>query len=229
MVTATAALVALLALPIDAGAAIAVRAATSANTGNNNQASLAVARPAGLTAGDVLVATVAVRNSGTISAPSGWAQVGSLSTNAGTTLRQVTFSKVATSADATATSFTFTFGTNGRGAGGIVAYTGVDGAAPVGASAAATGSGTSATAPSVTAPYIRSRLHVGVSWASTGAITPAAGMTERYENASTNGTASNNAAVEAADVTQAAAGATGARTVTSAANASWVSHAVALN
>jgi len=219
------------ALPAPAHGAIALRGASGANTGSlATTPTLTIPAPSGLTAGDVMVATIAVRATTTTVTAAGWLPVPGLDTSIAAVIRQVTFYRVADSTDAAAPGFSFDLG-GSRGAGGIAAYSGVDTANPVdvvGAASNSTGS-TDAAPPSVTTTNLRARVIAVESWAATTSVTPAGGTTELYESASVFGPLTNNGTIEAADLTQAAPGSTPALTVTAANSARWIAQTIALN
>ncbi|MEV8375551.1 hypothetical protein AB0P21_22635 [Kribbella sp. NPDC056861] len=110
-----------------AGAPIAHRATTSANA--NNVTSLALTKPAGTVAGDVLLARVTNRNSvtATITAPAGWTLVNEKQTSY--SLHNWIFSRVATSSEPA--SYSFGFSTALYLSGSLSAFSGVDTARPV--------------------------------------------------------------------------------------------------
>jgi hypothetical protein len=211
--------------------AIALRGAATANTGANPAATVTITAPAGLAVDDVMVATIVLRATGnTVTPPAGWSAVTGANVAAGVVLRQITFVKVTTAADVAAGSFAFDLGGTSRAAGGLLAYSGVDTATPidVAASTASAAAGISATAPAVTTTYLRAKVLAITGWASNAPITPDPATTERYEDASTNLTATNNAAVEAAVATQTNPGSTGTFTATGA-SVRWIAQTVALN
>jgi hypothetical protein len=73
--------------------------------GGSNATSLVVARPSGIVAGDVLIASVTVNTAATIVAPVGWVQVATVAN--GTAERASTWWKVAGGSEPT--SYTFTW------------------------------------------------------------------------------------------------------------------------
>lgn len=201
--------------------------ATATASNPSDGTAVTIARPAGTVAGDLLVAQVAFHTHdfvGTIAPPSGW-----------TTIRvdndtsheiQGVFWKVATAAEPASYVFTNTTGdTNKEGSGAITAYTGVDTVTPIDAHAAATypAGGFSIVGPSVTTTVAGTQLLTLVGQRSSGNLTPATGMAERYETF-----AGNQNLVQMADQGVGAAGATGTRTVTSTSNGSSVVQTVAL-
>ena len=224
------------AVPAPAQAAIAFHDKSTGNTGLNPALQLTVPAPTGLAVDDVMLATIAIRvQSNAISAPGGWTLVPGLDNN-DTGVRTATFFKVADSGDLGA-SYIFSIGSTfvSRGAGGIVAYSGVDTGTPidlplgVGAATSNGTASTTATAPSVTTTNLRSRVVVATGWGGGVTLTPAGTTTERYVSSSTNGTASNNEMAEASDFTQATPGPTGATSVGASLAKNWVAQTIALN
>lgn len=197
-----------------------VAASSGANTVST---SVSVALPAGVQAGDALVADVAARGSPTITAPAGWSLV--RQDTASTTQRVAVFVKFASSSEAA----TVTFGlSKAQAAAGVVlAYRGVAAASPVdvatgqvnGASRSITAAGASTTAAN--------DVLVGfftVAVATT--VSPPTEMTERTEVAATSGR--YRVTVETADEVWPGPGETGPRTATAAATGANVGQLLAL-
>jgi hypothetical protein len=187
------------------GSGIAFRSASSAN--NATATTLVIPTPGGLVSGDVLLAVVSVRGAPTITPPVSWTLV-RLDINS-TTMRQAVFVKTAGGSEPG--SYTFTLSSAQSAAGGIVAYSGVDGSSPIDAHGGqANAASTSITAPSITTTG-PDRMLVG--FFGTAALTtmnPPAGMTERFDRTvpSTN---TYKVTSEASDALVAASGATGPR------------------
>jgi len=194
---------------------------SASSTANLSGASTEViSKPAGVTSGTVLVATITAAGTGAITPPSGWTQI----QDATTSLRQTSYYHVAGTTEPA--SYTWSLGSARRASGGIIAYAGVNTTVPVDASAINSGSSGSATVPSVTTNVAGDTIVAAVGY--TGAwlsnsITPGAATTERYDVAST---ATDS---EAADFTQATAGATPTKTATPASSGAWIAAAVALD
>ena len=108
---------------------------------------LSLSPPSGTQAGDVLVAQVAYYGASTITAPSGWTAV--LADTSGGVVTSAVYWKVATAGEPAAT-FTRPSTDTGDMVGGIVAYNGVSGSAPVAVAGGTTGSGEAATSPALT-------------------------------------------------------------------------------
>ena len=129
------------------------RAFSSANA--DAASSLALAVPAGVQAGDVMVAMVSNRQPGTaLSLPSGWTEV---RRETGGSILQVLLVRVASSSEPASYTASISGAVTDWG-GGIVAYSGVDTARPVEAHAGQTGTGPSLLAPSVTTTSSSARL-----------------------------------------------------------------------
>src|SRR5438034_651829 len=203
-----------------AGTGIGFRGAQSASSGSSSSAtSLAISRPAGTVANDVMVASITSRTGSgtpTIAAPSGWTSI--VSTNNTSTVTTATFWKVAGTAAADPGPYAFTVSSSSV-AGGISAYFNVDTTNPINASNGAV----SSSAPSITTTVANTMLVACFGRSGSSAIGAPSGMTERF-NAVTSG--SNNAASESADVPQATAGATGSKASTG--NTATIGQAVAL-
>ncbi len=191
-----------------------------------NTASTTLNKPSGLHTNDVMLAGFAVRGGSgtTITAPDAtWNAVTRIDN--GTTISIVTFWHAVTNVASEPASYVFTFGGSVKGGAGLVAYSGVDNAAPIDQQAEqTTPSGTSHTALSVTTGAANTMLVTlhGVA-ATSGGIsgwTPPSGMTERVDSGSNTGSNASNALFEMNDLLVAASGtATGAETATSLASA----------
>jgi hypothetical protein len=193
--------------PAEASAARSSIVFRSASKGGSKSATLSIARPAGITSGDVLVASIAARGSAPISAPAGWVVVENRVS--GTTLRTVAFLKVAGASEPTG--YTFTLSAGNGAAGVIASYAGVNTSSPL---AAANGSPNAASsaiaAPSISTTSPNSLL-VGVFATATGAtVSPPAGMVEAVESLFKSGP--RKVAIELSDQVIAAAASTGPRT-----------------
>ena len=191
-------------------ATIALRGVSTATSATGTKAkTLTIATPAGVQAGDVMIAAITVRSSSTVAPPAGWTPV--RQSVSGGDLRQGTYVTVA--AAPVPASAGFVLKTKSVVAGAIAAYSGVDTTAPVETSGAKINpSSTSITAPPVTSTIPGSML-VGVFGTAINAtVTPAAGMVEQADIKT--GSGPKKVAVELADETLAAAGATGTRVAT---------------
>lgn len=190
--------------------AVAFRAAGTLGTSTGGAATV-VSYPAGVASGDLLLLQMIVPVSQTVTTPSGWTVVlGPVDTSTYGN-RCYVFRKIAGGSEPSSVSVTIS---SGNGAGIMSAFTGVDGTTPIDVSASATtatgGSTPNLVSPSVTTT-VASTLLVRMYWAHDGtAITPAGGTTEIYD-ANAPG---QPAAIEAATIAQAAAGASGTTTAT---------------
>lgn len=199
------------------------------STAAGSGASAVLTKPTGIAVGDVMLAQITVRG-GTLVAitpPGGWALVPTGGrANSGTALAQAIYYKVAVAADVTATNYTFSF-TSGRYATGIVAYRGVDVAAPINASASqVNAASTNITAPSITTTVPTTQLvgFFGIAYADT--LTPPGTLAEKF--IANSGGGPNGAGIVAGDQAQAATGATGTRVATGTQSRVNIGHLVAL-
>lgn len=179
-----------------------------------------VTAPTGIAAGHLLLAHV-VHNDGTaasITPPAGWtlkAQFNN-SGNVGVGI----YYKIATASEPA--SYTWTFGRSTKSAVSISRYYDIDTTSPFdGNGAVVIVNGTTLTLPSISTTGPNPRVVGFAASASATSFTPASGMTERYDTAST-------VTLEAADVVQATAGASGAKTYTAASSAKLAGYLVAL-
>lgn len=100
---------------------------SSSRSGTEYGGGLVIPRPAGVVAGDVLVASVA-STGGVTSAPSGWTELGEQATGGGPEgVRQSVYWKVASGSEPSS----YSWSVSGDVSGGITAWTGVDNAAPI--------------------------------------------------------------------------------------------------
>ena len=189
------------------------RSASSAQNGAGST-SLAINKPAGVVAGDVMIAAVGANGNTSITAPAGWSAAGlyDAASWSNTGWIQVVF-KVAGSSEPA--SYSWGLGTTRAGAGTIVDYIGVDNAAPVQTSAVGTGTASPAVAPTITTASANQMVLASVGGRNTtGAFTftNPAGTTDRVGVYSSTGTP--RAGIDSADSIQAAAGATPTRSFT---------------
>ena len=198
------------------------RGASSAANATTN--SVNIPRPAGLVAGDAMLATIATRGGPTITPPAGWTLV--RQDVSGTTMRQAVFVRIAGASEPT--TYVFTLSSSQSAAGGIVAYSGVDPTGPIDAH----GGGVNASSTSITAPSITTTgpgaMLVGLfGIAQLTTQTPPAGMTERYDQAvpSTN---TYKVTTAGADELAPAAGATGTRVAVAATSGINIGQLIAL-
>jgi hypothetical protein len=109
---------------------------------------LTLSPPPGTAAGDVLVAQVAYYGTSSITAPSGWTRI-TLPDTSGGVVTSAVYWKVAAGTEPAA-DFARPTSESGDMVGGIVAYRGVSGSAPVAVAGGSTGSGPTATTPALT-------------------------------------------------------------------------------
>jgi hypothetical protein len=189
---------------------IALRGVSTAisATGSTIKA-LTITTPAGVQTGDVMLAAITVRSAAKITVPAGWTPV--RATVTGSDVRQATYVSVAGAT--IPASAKFTLSAKSVVAGVIAAYSGVNTTTPVDTSGAKKNtSSTAITAPSVTSTVAGSML-VGVFGTAINAtMTPATGMVEQADIKT--GSGPKKVAVELADETLSAAGATGTRVAT---------------
>jgi hypothetical protein len=194
-------------LPTFATAAITYVGRTS--TGSAAQTStMTLTGPAGLATGDLMIATVAQAGSASWTAPGGWTTL--LTSNGTRAPRLVVWYRIATGADSSSTPYTFTSSGSQDRTGGILAFRGVDGSAPIATSAIqANASSNSAIAPAIT-PGIANSMLVAI-WGvgNSMAVTIPGSMT-----GSISTTGLDNANLLAAYQLLTASGNTGTRTAT---------------
>jgi PKD repeat protein len=116
--------------------------------------SVTLTKPAGTTAGDVLVASFTADNAPTMSAtPAGWTSLLPSRLKTGNSTETYAYYRVVTGGDAQVTSWTWTLGSAQRWSGGIARYVGVDTTRPIDTTVAVASSNsarTSITVPSIT-------------------------------------------------------------------------------
>ena len=203
-------------------APIAFRSASSGF--NATTTSLTIAKPAGVIAGDVMVASISARGNPNFVAPAGWAPI--RLDVAGNVVRSAAYYRVATGSEGP--SFTWTWSGIQNAAGGILAYSGVDTTTPVDAhsGAASTSASSSIVAPPVTSTVAGTMLVGLFATAQNATIVPPVGMSERFEALSSAGKYPVTA--EAAEQSQAEPGSSGSRSAAASRNARNVGQLVAL-
>ncbi len=192
-------------------------------TNNATNTTLVVPRPATVTTGDLLLASIAIRGTSTITAPAGWTLIRN-DVN-GNNLRHATWWRFAAAGDPA--SWTWTFSAGRLAAGAIHAYGGVAATNPIDTSSGiANASSTSLTATGVTTTTADDRLVAFYSMTTSATITPPAGMTERGEQL---GSAPGRSTVlEGSDAALGAAGPTGARVATASTAQTSIGQLIAL-
>jgi hypothetical protein len=182
---------------------------------SSSASEIAMDRPPGVLAGDVMIAVVDARlpASGSITAPAGWYSIRREGTagSTGTALSQALYYRVAGQLEPSA--YTWQFARKTGVAGAVLAYGGVDPTAPIADDAGSMQSNvTTIVAPSVTTTQPGDGLLALFGTAEANAITPPSGMIERHE---TTGAGNRVASSESADAVVSTAGASGDRTATS--------------
>jgi hypothetical protein len=189
---------------------------------------LSIPVPTGTVAGDVMVASIAVRpcTTGggactlTINTPAGWTLLSTISQTTGgsTGSRLAVYYRVATAADPGAT---YTWGFGGSPAhtgavGGISSFSGVDTTSPIVANAGqATASSSSHATPSISTGTVTNTMLVGTfSVNASGTWTPPGGMTEAVDISSIPPTSNVGISLQMTYMAQAAAGSVGPFTAT---------------
>src|SRR5438128_2931744 len=145
---AIAALLVPLLAPAQAGATTYFRSAETAQTGSG-ATSIAVNRPAGVVAGDVMIASIDAEGSGSFTVPSGWSSTGLFS---GATFFGFSGVYFHVAGSSEPTSYSWGLGTSRKAVGKIVSYVGVENSSPIEVTSTTAGqtSGTSHSAASIT-------------------------------------------------------------------------------
>ncbi len=195
---------------------------SSTASGNTNVTSLTISVPSGTAANDLLLATISTDGDVTFNTPTGWTLLNQ-GPSPGNDSTLAVFYRIAGGSEPT--TYTFTWSGNQQAAGAILRYTGVDSITPINTFATATGTSASPTAPSVTTT-VADTMVVRIFGADfSGTISPPPGNTLRVGLSSSTGNGATS--LGAADLTQAAAGATGTAAFTYV-NEQWRSMTVAL-
>lgn len=181
--------------------------------------SFSMNKPAGVVAGDVLVASMRVSSflSFNFSTPSGWTELGNSDTSA------KLYYKVAGSSEPSSYNFGSMIGVGATMVGTIVAFSGVDNADPFADSAKATGSGTTVAVPAVHAVRNGSMVMTNVT-SGAGASSLFSGLTGLADACDQTGGGVSVANAFAAI----AAGITASATDTLSSNTSWVAQSLML-
>jgi hypothetical protein len=183
--------------------------------------SLAIGRPSGTVAGDVLVACIALNGTKVTSAPAGWTRIGAVETLANP--RVYGYYRVAGSAEPA--QYVWTLGSSQSNAGGIARYSGVSNQGPldVQAQTASGAAATSGTVPGVTTMASNAMLVgcMAINSSSTAvSITAPSGMVEAWDIGGKRH--------ELSDVIQAAAGPSGDKTWRFSSGREWAGWLTAL-
>jgi RHS repeat-associated protein len=204
--------------------------ASSRNTG------LSIPAPAGVSAGDLLVAQLAVRALPelTVTAPAGFTQRAMKEIGTGTKTRSIIYTKVATGAEPAGYDFSFNLPT--EAVGGIAAYGGVDTTNPIMASATRSDSaaGLIHSAQSLNLTGGGAQLlslfsfNGDTSDSESYLMVPPTGMAQRWHEHSAGALAQIHVSIEMADAAHPGTGATGARSVVTNTKMIAVEHSLAL-
>ena len=185
--------------------------------------------PAGVVAGNVLIAQIAYNTgaTGSITPPAGWNTIDVL-TNTTNPMMQGLYWRVATGSEPTHYSFTLSTDKSETATGAILAYADVDTANPIDAVAGQTNApGSSVVAPSITTTQPNTMLVALYANRGNDYVDPPAGMTERLDIGTVEGVGVGETTAAVYDQTLAATGATGTRTATSTTDGG-VAHMLAL-
>ena len=185
---------------------------TSFATANGPSSSLVIPKPSGTAAGDLLLAIVAHQGgvNKNMTAPAGWSAVPNTDWAQGNNSRIHAWYRIADGSEPTS----FTFGLIGGGddmSGGILAIQNASQGAPINAAGGQSNGATASTtvaAPSITTTLPNTLLVFGASCASAARFTPPAGMSERWDAASSG---TYKIGTEAATQVASTAGPTGPR------------------
>lgn len=180
-------------------------------------AGLSIPVPSGTQAGDVMLATLAARPSGTtFTAPSGWTALADTTQSNDITSRMATYWRIATSSEPSSYAWGLGGPTSTGVVGNMASFSGADESGPIDVSASAlTGSGYSHQAPSVTTTVDNTMLVTAHEFTSSpGNWTPPSGMTEAVDMASQARPSTTGISMEVNYQAITAAGATGTRTAT---------------
>ena len=154
------------------GGAPVFRSASSAIVTASSGATLTIARPAGVQAGDLLLAQIRHRSSGTLAAPPGWTELGTIVRSRA---HHGVYYKFAGSSEPA--SYTFNQGDDtGRMAGGIGAYAGVSPASPINAWAASASNTATLVAPGATSTVGNTMVVRLWGWRAESALEPGVGF-----------------------------------------------------
>ena len=202
------------------GSGVAFRSASVAQVGAGT--ALVVAKPAGITAGDVMIATVSSRGKPAVTAPAGWNLV--VSTDNSTTMRQAVYWRAAGASEPA--TWTFTLSQAKAAVVQVAAYSGVSTTSPVRSFAASV----NASSKTVTAPAVTAQSNDGVvvvfGTARSANLSVTTALNKRTQIESVGG--SNFVSGAIGDKVAAAGGSTGTFTATTASAAASVGHTLAL-
>jgi prepilin-type N-terminal cleavage/methylation domain-containing protein len=204
----------------------AVTAGQSSSNAVDGTKSFSLSKPAGVAAGDVLLATISTNATPTVTAPSGWTLAGS-NQNGNNGMESAVYYKVATASEPA--TYTWTLSHKQDTTGGIVDYSGVDTTNPIDAIQSFAGNSGTAWGPPVTTTTANDAIveAVGFTGAAMYSWTPVvpSGMTQRF-----HGNANGSESV-VADKSQATAGSSGwffTQADTTNSSSGWVAQTIAL-
>src|SRR5437773_2861831 len=190
-----------------------------------------ISKPSGTVAGDVMIATIAVRpNTATITTPAGWTPVLPRVDNSAGTESLAIYRRTADASDSSVTGYVWSTSGATAALGTIQSFSGVDTANPIDVgNGQATPSATTHATPNVTTTVANTLLVAAHAMAS-GSVywTPDATMTETVDVS--GGSTTGGITLEGSTAVQATAGATGAKTATNGAGTSYpgTTHILAL-
>ena len=192
-------------------------------------ASLDLAVPAGVVAGDLLVAQVAYNANGDIAVPDGWNVIDVVS-HPTRPIMQGLYWRAATDDEPVLYGFTLTSGKSDTAAGAIAAYTGIDLADPIDAVGGQTsGASTQVVAPSITTTVADATVIGFFTARDNGSFTPPASAVEQWDVSSEAGVGAIGETIAAgADEVVATIGSTGTRTAIASASDGGIGHLLAL-
>jgi hypothetical protein len=205
-------------------ATIGLRSKSSAATSGSGPTTITIAKPSGTASGDVLIAGISFEtgtDETSITVPSGWTLVHRVDNSKDAGL--AVYRTVAGGSEPA--SYAWTFAQSRSLSGGIMAFTGVDNTTPIDVeSGQATAQNTTHATPTVTTTQANTVLVTHFAMPQNATWTPPTGMTEQYDVPET----SRGDSLEGDTMTQAAAGATGAKTATASTSDLGVTHILAL-
>lgn len=188
--------------------------AAAGNTVQSNN-SIVITKPSGVVQHDLLVASIASDQTGTVTAPTGWNLIRDTQ---GSGVRLLVYWKAATASEPA--NYTWTHATTGDMSAGIAAYKGIATDTPVDIeNGQTTASSTTHATPDVTTT-VDCFIIASHASADAGIWTPPSGMAERVDE----GAGAEEVNLEISDVALVTPGATGTKTATSAQTATGVTH-----
>jgi len=191
--------------------------------------SFAVPVPAGVTAGDLLIAQIGYNAAGTITPPAGWNLI-DVTTNPSKPIMQGLYWRAASASEPTHYDFGLSSAKKDTAVGAIAAYRGIDVTDPIDAVSAQTDSAsTNIVAPSITTSTANTTLISFFSVRDDGTITPPAGTIEQWDVNSAAGVgAIGETLLAGADEVFTATGDTGIRAASAQNSDGSVAHLLAL-